>query len=222
MYTVQDGLGSVRAEIAANADITARGAYEPYGLPTDVEGAYSQPFRFTGEMLDANALQYHRARYYNAGMSGWVSLDPFEGMADRAMSLNGYSWVEGNVVNGVDPSGLMCQPLWAIQAGGPHFDLWRSSTCYDLQKILKEGARPPTYREVSDCYDCGILAPLASVEAYRQGLLQAVADGMITSPQFDALVQAYIPEYDLSGNVENIFYGDTGYLEGISGGGIIS
>jgi len=63
VYTVQDGLGSVRAEIAANADITARGAYEPYGVPMNVEGIYSQPFRFTGEMLDTNALQYHRARY---------------------------------------------------------------------------------------------------------------------------------------------------------------
>lgn len=40
------------AEIAADTDITAMGAYEPYGVPTDVEGVYSQPFRFTGEMLD--------------------------------------------------------------------------------------------------------------------------------------------------------------------------
>jgi hypothetical protein len=34
-----------------------------------------------------------------------MSLDPFEGVRDRAMSLNGYSWVEGNVPNAVDPSG---------------------------------------------------------------------------------------------------------------------
>jgi len=109
VYTVQDGLGSVRAEIAANADITARGAYEPYGLPTDVEGAYSQPFRFTGEMLDSNALQYHRARYYNARASVWASLDPFEGYISDPLSLNGFSWVNNNSVNDVDPTGLQSE-----------------------------------------------------------------------------------------------------------------
>jgi RHS repeat-associated protein len=69
--------GSVRAEIAADTDITAMGAYQPYGVPTDVEGAYSQSFRFTGEMLDSNALQYHRVRYYGAGAAQWASLDLF-------------------------------------------------------------------------------------------------------------------------------------------------
>src|SRR5690606_33178945 len=62
-------------------------------------------FAFTGEQRDDNALQYHRARYYAPGLGVWTQQDLFEGMHDKAMSLNGYSWVEGQVVNATDASG---------------------------------------------------------------------------------------------------------------------
>ncbi len=39
-------------------------------------------------------------------MGVFTARDPYEGTPARPMSLNGYSWVEGNVVNAVDPSGL--------------------------------------------------------------------------------------------------------------------
>jgi RHS repeat-associated protein len=83
--------------------------YTPYGVPdSSMTG-----FAFTGEQRDTNGLQYHRARYYNAGLGTWASLDPFEGIHDRPMSLNGYAWVEGNVMNGIDPSGLI-DPLTLV------------------------------------------------------------------------------------------------------------
>ncbi|MBL8166066.1 MAG: hypothetical protein JNJ61_29055 [Anaerolineae bacterium] len=52
---------------------------------------------------------YLRARYYSPALGVFASRDPFEGVAARAMSLNGYSWVEGNVANVVDPSGMIGQ-----------------------------------------------------------------------------------------------------------------
>ncbi len=51
-------------------------------------------------------MLYLRARYYAPEMGVFASLDPFEGIHDRPMSLNGYSWVEGNTPNRVDPNGM--------------------------------------------------------------------------------------------------------------------
>jgi RHS repeat-associated protein len=88
--------------VNAMSDVLSTTTYSPYGVPdSPISG-----FAFTGEQRDTNGLQYHHARYYNAGLGTWASLDPFEGIRDRPMSLNGYAWVEGNVMNGIDPSGL--------------------------------------------------------------------------------------------------------------------
>jgi RHS repeat-associated protein len=101
-YHLTDGLGSVRGMVNAMSDVLSTTTYSPYGVPdSPISG-----FAFTGEQRDTNGLQYHRARYYNAGLGTWASLDPFEGIYDRPMSLNGYSWVEGNVSNAIDPSGF--------------------------------------------------------------------------------------------------------------------
>jgi len=67
-------------------------------------------YGFTGEQYDStNDMLYLRARHYKPGVGVFTALDPFEGMAQRPMSLNGYSWVEGNVTNLIDPQGLYCQ-----------------------------------------------------------------------------------------------------------------
>jgi hypothetical protein len=47
-----------------------------------------------------------RARNYFPNLGTFLSLDPFEGTRSRPMSLNGYSYVEGNVPNRTDPSGM--------------------------------------------------------------------------------------------------------------------
>jgi RHS repeat-associated protein len=61
---------------------------------------------FTEEPIDANSLLYLRNRYYNPELGTFMSLDPHEGTPTRPMSLNGYSYVEGDPVNNTDPSGL--------------------------------------------------------------------------------------------------------------------
>ncbi len=103
-YTTQDGLGSVRSLIDATLGVDTTHSYDPYGnyIGTAPTTTY---FGFTGEPRDANGLQYHRARYYNPSLAIFPSLDPFEGVASRPMSLNGYAYVEGNVLNKTDPTG---------------------------------------------------------------------------------------------------------------------
>jgi len=74
-------------------------------------------YGFTGEMTDDNGLVYLRARHYAPSIGSFVSLDPFEGMICSPMSFNGYSWVEGNVANWSDPSGLTHSLSVALNGG---------------------------------------------------------------------------------------------------------
>ncbi len=112
-WAVNDGPGSVRVQADSNFDVEGSRLFAPYGAPFDEQGAFSVPFAFTGEMLDENGLQYHRARYLNPALGVFPSLDPVEGMLQQAMSLNRYAYVAGNVVNMVDPSGMFGEnPGW--------------------------------------------------------------------------------------------------------------
>ncbi len=110
-WVVNDGLGSVRVQADSDFDVEGSRLFAPYGAPFGEQGAFDVPFAFTGEMLDANGLQYHRARYYNSGLGVFPSLDPVEGVLQQAMSLNRYAYVAGNVVNLVDPSGKIYESL---------------------------------------------------------------------------------------------------------------
>lgn len=100
-----DALGSVRGYLDVNNSVLSNINYGEYGVPDD---AIIGP-AFTGEWRSGNETQYHRARHLHPGLATWLSLDPFEGTVQRPMSLNGYSWVEGNTPNRVDSSGeLSC------------------------------------------------------------------------------------------------------------------
>jgi RHS repeat-associated protein len=107
MVAVQDGLGSVRIEAGSTASILGTQTYAPFGSPFSTHGTFEGGFGFTGEQVDSSGQVYLRARYYTPSLGVFPSLDPFEGMSNRPMSLNGYAWVEGNTVNWVDCSGLI-------------------------------------------------------------------------------------------------------------------
>ncbi len=104
-YMAQDGLGSVRSEIDSLLKVSAAQNYAPYGETFGGVGSFDSPYGFTGEQADGNGQVYLRARYYNPSIGMFPSLDPFEGTMQRPMSLNSYSWVEGNFPNATDPSG---------------------------------------------------------------------------------------------------------------------
>ena len=106
-FYAQDGLGSVRAVVDDMAAVQTSMNFDPYGNPMGAYGAGVGYFGFTGEQTDASGYVFLRARYYEPQLSIFSALDPWEGISNRPMSLNGYSWVEGNVINAVDPTGRM-------------------------------------------------------------------------------------------------------------------
>lgn len=111
-WTVQDGLGNVRLEADNALVVQAMRNTTPYLEQWGEQGTFAMPFAMTGELTDFNrGLVHLRARDYALRLGVFPSLDPFEGMMNRPMSLNGYSWVEGSVPNLGDPSGYapLCQ-----------------------------------------------------------------------------------------------------------------
>lgn len=105
-YAVQDALGNVRSEMDSLLAVQGSRQLTPYLTPFDEVGSFAIPFVGTGEMRDPIGIQYHRSRYLNPSIGTFLSLDPFEGTMQLPMSLNGYSWVEGNTPNMADPWGL--------------------------------------------------------------------------------------------------------------------
>ncbi len=159
-YTTQDGLGSVRSLIDATLGVDTTHSYDPYGnyIGTAPTTTY---FGFTGEQTDTNGQLFLRARYYNPGLGVFPSLDPFEGSMGRPMSLNGYSWVEGNVLNKTDPSGM--QPI----------------TPEEMQRIFQEAERLAMELARGS-------GSVITEQILRQALRQALAQyGHLTSPQLE-------------------------------------
>ena len=98
-WSLQDGLGIQRGEVNASGAIGASQDFTPYGVVQNVTGTFNSPYAFTGEPVDANGLQYHRARYYDPAMGVWTSLDPLE-------TDNRYAYGNSNPVMNIDSTGL--------------------------------------------------------------------------------------------------------------------
>jgi RHS repeat-associated protein len=117
------------------------------------------PFGFTGEWRDSvTGMYYLRARYYNPAIGTFVSRDPYEGTTARAMSLNGYSWVEGRVADGRDPNGRSLELLRQLS----------TLSCASTNSTQ-------TAQNQCECY-CNPL--FSTYSAYLCGVCRAFRDGL--------------------------------------------
>jgi len=110
-WFLPDGLGSVRGVVSNSASVLEHRHFDPFG--NLYAGTMAQTdYGFTGEPFDATSgLVYLRSRHYRPANGTFTSRDPFEGTMSRPMSRNGYSWVEGRVADGRDPSGMIYEAL---------------------------------------------------------------------------------------------------------------
>ena len=105
LFLLTDGLGSVRQEISAG-EVAATTTYDPYGNLLNQSGGSNTPYGYTGEQHDsATGLLYLRARYYNPAQRSFMGRDPWHGNVEGPQSMNGWSYVEGNPSNLIDPTG---------------------------------------------------------------------------------------------------------------------
>lgn len=133
-WMMQDGLGSVREVLDNNVAVLWSNSFDPYGTGFGSVGTSQTGYGFTGEPTDGMDLVHLRARDYSPALGVFPSLDPFEGMRDRTMSLNGYSWVEGNVPNMVDRSGRISCQVQTLTC--PDASQYIPSVDYSLRKYV--------------------------------------------------------------------------------------
>jgi RHS repeat-associated protein len=100
-----DALNSVIAQMSDADEPTLQTSYgySPYGQSTTVgTDSTSNPIQYTSRENDGTGLFYYRARYYDPVLKRFVSEDPI-GLAG---GMNMYSYVGGNPISWVDPTGL--------------------------------------------------------------------------------------------------------------------
>jgi RHS repeat-associated protein len=104
-------------------------------------------YKFTGEQFDPELNSYYqRARYYNPNTGRFTSRDSFEGFLERPLSLNKYSYTEGNPINAIDPSGKITfleRAIFFVPVGISLFGIIQASQeCIDPYSPLISPTNP--------------------------------------------------------------------------------
>ncbi len=109
VYYLKDHLGSVRATVNEVGEVVSYDDYDPWGLTLadrSMNIAQSDlPNKFTGKERDTDFgldWDYFGARYYNAEIGRWMSVDP---KAQLAPDVTPYQYTHNNPVVRIDPDG---------------------------------------------------------------------------------------------------------------------
>jgi len=106
-YVYTDPQGTPLAEADANGNITARFEYTPYGVSVPSMGAAPNGVGYTGHVNDPETgLVYMQARYYDAVVGRFLSVDPIGPAAGDAFSFNRYGYASNNPIANIDPYGM--------------------------------------------------------------------------------------------------------------------
>lgn len=103
-YYLDDGRGSVAA-LVAGGEVAAAYAYSPWG---EASGAGKLPFfgyNSQEHVGGGTALQYLRARFYDAAQAAFPTADTYLGDVSDPATLNRYTYCAGNPVTYSDPTG---------------------------------------------------------------------------------------------------------------------
>jgi RHS repeat-associated protein len=100
-HYLTDALGSTLRLTDGSAAKLVDYSYEPYG-ETSADASSGNAFQYTGRENDGTGLYYDRARYYDPVLKRFISEDPIGLLG----GINLYSYVGGNPITKIDPSGL--------------------------------------------------------------------------------------------------------------------
>jgi RHS repeat-associated protein len=111
----QDALGSARAITNATGGVVATFRTDAYGVPTATSGSATEPFHYTGELVDATGLVDLRARTYDPSLGRFYSRDTVCGAAAIPLSRNRTIYALDNPVSSTDPSGHKSKALTNLE-----------------------------------------------------------------------------------------------------------
>jgi RHS repeat-associated protein len=96
-----DALGSVIAQTKDDQSLQNFYGYSAYGESQTLGTDDGNPIQYTGRENDNTGLLYYRARYYDPVLKRFISEDPLGLVA----GTNLYTYVDGNPINLIDPTG---------------------------------------------------------------------------------------------------------------------
>jgi RHS repeat-associated protein len=109
-YYLKDHLGSIRVTVNESGSPVGYDDYYPFGKIMDGRsnnsGNSNDLYKFTGKERDTEAslnLDYFGARYYDAALGRWLSVDP---MADDYPRWSPYAYSMDNPLKYIDPTGM--------------------------------------------------------------------------------------------------------------------
>jgi RHS repeat-associated protein len=119
-----DHLGTPRLVTDSAGVKVAEHAYYPFGAEIALTPHENpeEAMKFTGHERDivpgeGQTLDYMHARYSNASVGRFLSVDPIDGYPANPQSWNRYSYVLGNPVNLEDPTGMESSPITCNDSG---------------------------------------------------------------------------------------------------------
>jgi RHS repeat-associated protein len=96
----------------AHGGVVARQLYHPYGTVRYSEGTLPTDFTYTGQRANSYIKLYQMgARWYDPQIGRWISPDTIVPDLANPQSLNRFSYVLGNPLAYVDPSGHVGEPI---------------------------------------------------------------------------------------------------------------
>ena len=105
---LMDGMGSVRQATNPTGAITDSFEYDAFGDDINRTGNSDIDHRYRAEQLDQDTGLYNlRARWYDAAIGRFASLDQFNGYSADPASLHRYLYASSDPIGHSDPSGLV-------------------------------------------------------------------------------------------------------------------
>lgn len=102
-----DRLGSIRRVTDRQGAVAAGYDYDAFGQVRARTGELESPFTFTARELDpATGLYYYRARYYDARLGRFLSVDTAAARPEDPLTLNPYLYARNSPARFTDPFGL--------------------------------------------------------------------------------------------------------------------
>jgi RHS repeat-associated protein len=105
-YYLKDHLGNIRVTVNASGGVENADDYYPFGMQMEgrsVAGSADGRYKFTGKERDVESgYDYFGARYYDARIGKWLSVDP---LAEKYPNLSPFNYVANNPLRSIDPDG---------------------------------------------------------------------------------------------------------------------
>ncbi|MCP4526375.1 MAG: RHS repeat-associated core domain-containing protein [Aestuariibacter sp.] len=126
-YLHGDHLGSTSLSTDANGAVVARQLYYPYGEERWSSGTLTTDYGFTGQRREQGIGLYdYNARFYDPALGRFVSADTIVPSPGDPQAWNRYSYVLGNPLKYIDPTGH-CATNGYGSCGGSRDSDWKTS-----------------------------------------------------------------------------------------------